>query len=194
MRKKSFCCGDGRSRRESCVRQLLGRSHADDLLLTAQCFEASERVDDTCGVLVLLTKVESAVFSNYVCLRMNTSAFCFLPWLDIQSSVFVTAAATAAASTTNQSQSSTPQTVELSATQRLLKDAGVKCSKKDLAAYLDARGITFIDRATKRRGGGRGGGGCGGGGADDGGRVPQKQKRRRAGEPPAAGARSQGAP
>lgn len=47
-----------------------------------------------------------------------------------------------------------PQTIELSATQRLLKDKGVKCSKKDLASYLDARGITFVDRGTKRGGSG----------------------------------------
>jgi len=80
--------------------------------------------------------------------------------------------------------------VELSAIQRLLKDAGVKCSKKDLAAYLDARGITFIDRGTKKRGGGGGGGGA----EEDGGRATRKQKKRRAGEPPVAGARSQAAP
>eukprot|EP00903_Cladosiphon_okamuranus_P010440 g9876.t1 len=44
------------------------------------------------------------------------------------------------------------RTIELSATQRLLKDKGVKCSKKDLASYLDARGITFVDRDTRRGG------------------------------------------
>lgn len=42
----------------------------------------------------------------------------------------------------------TLQTVELSATQRLLKDAGVKCSKRDLGSYLDDKGITFVDRGT----------------------------------------------
>lgn len=43
------------------------------------------------------------------------------------------------------------QTVELSATQQLLKDAGVKCSKRDLGLYLDEKGITFVDRSGRTR-------------------------------------------
>ncbi|CAM9951246.1 unnamed protein product [Ectocarpus fasciculatus] len=50
------------------------------------------------------------------------------------------------------------KTVDLSAIHTLIKNAGgVKCTKKDLASYLDARGITFVDRGgVKRRA--RGGG------------------------------------
>lgn len=43
------------------------------------------------------------------------------------------------------------QTLELTATQVLLKDAGVKCSKRDLASFLDDKGITFVDRGTGAR-------------------------------------------
>lgn len=43
------------------------------------------------------------------------------------------------------------QTVDLSAIHTLIKNAGVKCTKKDLASYLDARGITFIDRGGVKR-------------------------------------------
>ena len=38
------------------------------------------------------------------------------------------------------------KTVELTATQQLVKNSGVKCSKRDLASFLDDKGITFIDR------------------------------------------------
>lgn len=66
------------------------------------------------------------------------------------------------------------QTVDLSATQLVLKDAGVKCSKKDLFMYLDDRGITHIDRGLEPRGNRRKqqlsieeDGGCGDGDGDD---------------------------
>ncbi|CAB1097155.1 unnamed protein product [Ectocarpus sp. CCAP 1310/34] len=43
------------------------------------------------------------------------------------------------------------KTVDLSAIHTLIKNAGVKCTKKDLASYLDSRGITFIDRGGVKR-------------------------------------------
>ncbi|CAM9179503.1 unnamed protein product [Discosporangium mesarthrocarpum] len=38
------------------------------------------------------------------------------------------------------------QTIDLSATQRLVQDSGVKCSKRALGLYLDEMGVTFVDR------------------------------------------------
>lgn len=82
------------------------------------------------------------------------------------------------------------KTIDLSAMHKLLKDAGVKCTKRDLCIYLDDRGITHIDRGgvgTAPGGDGGSGGGNGEGGGDEaregrGGRGrrggPPRKKRR----------------
>lgn len=76
------------------------------------------------------------------------------------------------------------QTVELSATQCLLKNSGVKCSKRILGAYLDDQGITFVDRGTgpgrrgkeKAKKQGRAHGGDGRGGIEGRGRGRERGK------------------
>lgn len=78
------------------------------------------------------------------------------------------------------------KTVDLSAALLLIKDSGVKCSKRDLFYFLDEWGVTQIDRGMPRpteEGGTEDGSGDAGGMGDarrrrGGGGGPKRKKRR----------------